>query len=74
MSGSVIAGSDVKLFKDIKKGDRKRFASIIKKPRKSFDQRRKMKEEQMKCKEMYKQLVQKKEEKKQELRCVALIC
>merc|ERR1712179_248757 len=65
---SVISRPDLKLSKKNKKGDKTRFASIKKKPRKSFEQRRKMKEEQVKCKEMYKQLLQKKEEKKQELR------
>merc|ERR1712142_685133 len=54
--------------KKVKRGNRTRFDSIKKKPRKSLDQRRKVKEEQVKCREMYKQLIQKKEDKKQELR------
>merc|ERR1712083_395802 len=68
MSASVISRRDLNLSKTNKKGNKTRFESIKKKPRKSFEQRRKMKEEQVKCKEMYKQLIQKKEDKKQELR------
>jgi len=68
MSASVISRPDLNLSKTNKKGNKTRFESIKKKPRKSFEQRRKMKEEQVKCKEMYKQLIQKKEDKKQELR------
>ena len=50
------------------KDQRSRFANIKKGPRKSFEQRIKMKEEQAKNNELAKLLINRKIQKKQELR------